>query len=242
MQSANANGLHVAIIMDGNGRWATRQGLPRSAGHRAGVGALRQVIEQAPDLGVATLTVFAFSADNWRRPVEEVNGLMWLLRGFLRSEVNRFVEHEVRLTTIGRRDRLPMRLTREITHAERVTAPGRRMHLRVALDYSARAAILRAAAALANKPCSAETFERLICPDAAPVDLLIRTGGEQRLSDFLLWESAYAELWFTPQMWPDFTPADLARAIDAFHGRERRFGGLGANTPTQVAAIPLAGD
>jgi undecaprenyl diphosphate synthase len=236
------NGLHVAMIMDGNGRWATRQGLPRSAGHRAGVVALRQVIEQAPELGVATLTVFAFSSDNWRRPVEEVNSLMWLLRGFLRSEVDRFVAHDVRLTMIGRRDRLPMRLTREITHAERVTAHGQRLHVRVALDYSARAAILRAAARLAGKPCTAETFEQLISPDAAPVDLMIRTGGEQRLSDFMLWECAYAELWFTPQMWPDFTPADLAQAISAFHGRERRFGGLGANAPAPVASMPLAGD
>ena len=191
------NGLHVAIIMDGNGRWATRRGLPRTAGHRAGVAAVRRVIESAPDLGIATLTLFAFSADNWRRPAEEVDALMWLLRAYLRSEIPRFVEGGARLTVIGRRDRLPARLRREIGRAEKATAGGRRLHVRIALDYSARESIARAAArCAAGLPPSLDLFGRLVSQapaDAAgsdEVDLLIRTGGEKRLSDFLLWESA----------------------------------------------------
>lgn len=235
-------GLHVAMIMDGNGRWATRQGMPRTSGHRAGVAALKRVIEIAPDYGITTLTVFAFSSDNWRRPPEEVNALMWLLRGYLRSEIGRFVANDVRLSVIGRRDRLPSRLVHEIAGAERGTAGGRRLHVRVAIDYSARAAILRAAAAVAAAAPSAELFEHLLSPDAPPVDLLIRTGGEQRLSDFLLWECAYAELWFTPCMWPEFGAAELAAAIGAFRGRERRFGGLGANAPAPIAPVPMAGE
>jgi len=230
------------MIMDGNGRWATRQGLPRTAGHRAGVAALKRVIEIAPDYGIGTLTVYAFSSDNWRRPPDEVNALMWLLRGYLRSEIGRFVANDVRLSVIGRRDRLPSRLVHEIAAAERATAGGRRLHVRVAIDYSARAAILRAAAAIAGATPSAELFDRLLSPDAAPVDLLVRTGGEQRLSDFLLWECAYAELWFTPCMWPDFGAAELSAAIGAFRGRERRFGGLGANAPAPVAPLPMAGE
>jgi len=235
-------GLHVAMIMDGNGRWATRQGLPRTAGHRAGVVALKRVIEIAPDYGIGTLTVYAFSSDNWRRPPDEVNALMWLLRGYLRSEIGRFVANDVRLSVIGWRDRLPSRLVHEIAAAEHATAGGRRLHVRVAIDYSARAAILRAATAIAGATPSAALFDRLLSPDAAPVDLLVRTGGEQRLSDFLLWECAYAELWFTPCMWPDFGAAELSAAIGAFHGRERRFGGLGANAPAPVAPLPTAGE
>jgi undecaprenyl diphosphate synthase len=199
-------------------------------------------MECAPELGVATLSVFAFSSDDWRRPPEEVNALMWLLRGYLRSESHRFVENDVRLSVIGRRDRLPMRLVHEITHAEQATAHCRRLHVRVAIDYSSRAAILRAAARCAGSLPATETFERLLSPDAPPVDLLIRTGGEQRLSDFLLWEAAYAELWFTTSMWPDFGAAELSAAIDAFHRRERRFGGLGPNAPAPVIAFPLAGE
>jgi undecaprenyl diphosphate synthase len=222
--------LHVAIIMDGNGRWGSRRGLSRTAGHRAGVDAVRRVAEAAPDLGVETLTLFAFSSDNWRRPAEEGDGLMAILRGYLRFEVARLVEAGVRLTVIGRRDRLPVRMRQEIARVERATADGARLHLRLAIDYSARAAIAQAAARWTGED-SPECFSRLISlspgepvPD---VDLLIRTSGEQRLSDFLLWESAYAELWFTQILWPDFGGADLAAAVAGFHARERRFGGVG---------------
>lgn len=231
---AASAGLHVAIIMDGNGRWATHLGLPRTAGHRAGVDAVRRVVESAPDLGIGTLTLFAFSAANWRRPPEEVAALMHLLRVYLRAETHRFVGNGARLSVIGRRDRLRPRLMREIEGAERATAPGRRLHVRIALDYSSRESIARAAARCAiESPEATDRFAQLISqssddPGTADVDLLIRTGGEQRLSDFLLWECAFAELWFTDRMWPDFNAEDLRAAVQEFHRRERRFGGLGS--------------
>lgn len=235
MQSdcAHRADLHVAIIMDGNGRWATRRCLPRTAGHRAGVTAVRRLLEAVPGLGVSTLTLYAFSADNWRRPAEEVGALMSLLQHYLRSEARRLVDNGIRLSVIGRRDRLPSRLVEEIASVERATSAGRSLHLRVALDYSARAAILAAAARLAaeDEP-SPELFGRLVKqtgagePPPADVDLLIRTGGEKRLSDFLLWESAYAELLFVDKMWPDFAPEDLKAALGEFQRRDRRFGGL----------------
>ncbi len=217
--------------MDGNGRWATRRGRPRTAGHVAGARATRRTVEAAARLGVHTLTLYAFSADNWRRPAPEVEALMRLFRRFLAVETARCVSEGIRLTVIGRRDRLAPALCAAIEGAERATAAGRRMHLRLAIDYSARDAILRAAGALAGMvdptafavALGAAYHEPAPTPD---VDLLVRTGGEQRLSDFLLWEAAYAELWFTPTLWPDFTPADLARALADFAGRERRFGGI----------------
>ena len=227
--------LHVAIIMDGNGRWATRRGLPRTAGHRAGVEAVRRVVESAPDLGIGTLTLFAFSSANWRRPPEEVATLMRLLHVYLRAETRRFAESGARLSIIGRRDRLRPRLMREIEDAERATAAGRRLHVRIALDYSSRESIARAAASCAAGAADAlDSFGQLVSqsgadhPETADVDLLIRTGGEQRLSDFLLWESAFAELWFTDRMWPEFGTEDLRAAVLEFHRRERRFGGLGS--------------
>jgi len=204
---SQSTSLHVAVIMDGNGRWAARRGLPRAAGHRAGADAVRRVVEAAPDQGVAALTLFAFSADNWKRPASEVAALMRLFARHLHTETPRLVENGVRLEVVGRRDRLPAPLVTAIRAAERATAAGTRLRLRLAVDYSARAAIA----------------DRHILPD---VDLLIRTGGEQRLSDFLLWECAYAELYFSEIMWPDFTVADLADALRAFHARQRRFGGL----------------
>ena len=199
--------LHVAIIMDGNGRWASRRGFSRGAGHRVGAEAVRRVVEAAPELGIKALTLFAFSADNWKRPAGEVSTLMRLFARHLRTETPRCVEHGVALRVVGRRDRLPGPLVDTIERSEVATAQGNKLDLRLAVDYSARAAIERG---------------RLL-PD---VDLLIRTGGEQRLSDFLLWECAYAELYFTPMMWPDFGAADLAAAVTWFHARERRFGGL----------------
>jgi len=204
---SQSTSLHVAVIMDGNGRWAARRGLPRAAGHRAGADAVRRIVEAAPDQGVAALTLFAFSADNWKRPASEVAALMRLFARHLHTETPRLVENGVRLEVVGRRDRLPAPLVTAIRAAERATAAGTRLRLRLAVDYSARAAIA----------------DRHILPD---VDLLIRTGGEQRLSDFLLWECAYAELYFSEIMWPDFTVADLADALRAFHARQRRFGGL----------------
>jgi undecaprenyl diphosphate synthase len=219
--------LHVAIIMDGNGRWAARRGLPRPAGHRAGADAVRRVIEAAPKLGVGTLTLYAFSSDNWRRPGEEVAALMALLRRYLRTELRRLVENDVRLTVIGRRDRLPDGLADDIAEAERCSALGRRLDLRIAIDYSARDAIANAAAAWRGElPPSRDEFLHLLAGRNADVDLLIRSGGEKRLSDFLLWEAAYAELCFVDVLWPDFGGDDFAAAIADFRCRDRRFGGL----------------
>jgi undecaprenyl diphosphate synthase len=229
--------VHVAIIMDGNGRWAARRGLPRTAGHRAGADAVRRVVEAAPTLGITTLTLFAFSSDNWRRPRDEVGALMSLLRRYLQAELKRLVDNDVRLTVFGRRDRLPDGLGNAIADAERRSAAGTRLHLRIAIDYSARDAIANAAAAWRlERPPSREEFSRLLAGDAHhDVDLLIRTSGEKRLSDFLLWETAYAELCFVDTLWPDFGADDLRLALADFHRRERRFGGL-SDTPQLTAA------
>jgi len=204
---SQSSSLHVAIVMDGNGRWAGRRGLPRVAGHRAGAEMVRRVVEAAPGLGIGALTLYAFSADNWKRPAGEVAALMRLFARYLRGEVPRLVDNGVRLEVVGRRDRLPAPLVVAIDKATRATAGGSRLVLRLAVDYSSRWAIAAG----------------VVLPD---VDLLIRTGGEQRLSDFLLWESAYAELYFTDTMWPAFGPADLSAALAEFRARERRFGGL----------------
>ena len=247
MQSALKHSLHVAIIMDGNGRWATRRGLPRVAGHRAGVAAVRRVVEHAPDLGIACLTLYAFSCDNWRRPAPEVQTIFWLMRAFLRLERERLKQQGVRLQVIGRRDRLPALLLREIERGEVATAKGHRLHLRVAVDYSSRDAITRAARDVSSARCKEPAFSpeivrsllaQALTADAGDVDLLIRTGGEKRLSDFLLWESAYAELLFTERMWPDFDDADFDSAIREFRHRERRFGAVPAATPAiEIAAM-----
>ena len=229
MQSTSPS-IHVAVIMDGNGRWALRRGLPRSAGHHAGVDAIRRVVEAAPEVGIGTLSLFAFSSENWARPAEEVQILMALFARFLRDEAGPLRAHDVRLSVIGRRDRLPPELVSAIAAAEALTARGTRLHLRVAVDYSSRNAILEAARLGELDDPTREAFAiRLGDTHGAPapdVDLLIRTGGEQRLSDFLLWESAYAELFFTARMWPDFREDDLAAAVAEFRGRDRRFGAL----------------
>lgn len=246
MQSNIEKGLHVAIIMDGNGRWATRRGLPRIAGHRAGIVAIRRVVEHAPDLGISCVTLYAFSCDNWRRPAVEVDGIFRLMRAYLRMETERLQERGARLEIIGRRDRLPDLLLREITRTECATAEGRRFLLRVAVDYSSRDAITRAIAGLTTahslvRPHSADLLGRMLAQEltaeSGDVDLLIRTGGEKRLSDFLLWESAYAELLFTDRMWPDFTAADLDEAVGEFSRRERRFGGV----PAAIANSEISG-
>ncbi|MBW3534606.1 MAG: di-trans,poly-cis-decaprenylcistransferase [Gemmatimonadetes bacterium] len=227
-------GLHVGIIMDGNGRWAVARGRPRVSGHRAGARSVRRTVEAAPDLGIGTLTLYAFSADNWSRPEREVAALMRLFERHLRREVGELVENGVRLSVVGRRDRLPSRLVRAIEGAEALTAGGRRLLLRVAMDYSSREAILEAAARAArlDEPPTRETFARLLGEathggaPAPDLDLVIRTGGEQRLSDFFLWEAAYAELVFTDRMWPDFGSRDLAAAVVEYQRRERRFGAV----------------
>ena len=201
--------MHVAIILDGNGRWARERLQPRLFGHRAGVQAVRRTVEAAPALGIRTLSLYAFSSDNWKRPAAEVSGLMTLLGEFLGRETSRLQRQGVRLKFIGRRDRLSPSLIAVVEEAEATTVGGTRLELRIALDYSGRAAIERGE----------------VGPD---VDLLIRTGGEQRLSDFLLWECAYAELLFVPQYWPEFTGEDLAEAVREFARRDRRFGALTA--------------
>jgi undecaprenyl diphosphate synthase len=239
-------GLHVAIIMDGNGRWAARRGLPRVAGHRAGLAAARRIVEHAPDIGIACLTLYAFSSDNWRRPAPEVESIFWLLRAFLRLETDRLRHRGARLQVIGRRDRLPQKVLNVIEKSEAETALGRRIHLRVAIDYSSRDSIIRAACdSSREQPLSPDALRPLLSEaltaDSGDVDLLIRTGGEKRLSDFLLWESAYAELLFTDRMWPDFDEADLDAAIEEFRHRERRFGSVpaaGGVGPRLVVVTP----
>jgi len=223
MSQRTSERLHAAIIMDGNGRWASTRGLPRVAGHRAGAEALRRTVEAAPDLGIGVLTVYAFSSDNWRRPQPEVAALMKMFHTYLRREQAKCVEKGVRVSVIGRRDRLPRLLLPVIDECESATAEGEVLHLRLAIDYSSRDAILDAAQSLNGTVTREKLSQALGSPD---VDLLIRTGGEQRLSDFLLWECAYAELVFTPVMWPDFASSDLSAAIAEFRSRERRFGAL----------------
>ena len=226
--------LHAAIIMDGNGRWAEQRGLSRTAGHRAGARAVERVVEAAPRAGITTLTLYAFSADNWNRPMPEVTALMRLLRSHRRGERARAVANGVAVEVIGRRDRLPVAVLREIAETEAVTAQGTTLRLRLAIDYSARDGILRAALRAAEAPgeLSRDRFEELLAlvdhgrPGVPPVDLLIRTGAEQRLSDFLLWECAYAELFFRDIMWPDFDATELDQILREFHGRQRRFGGV----------------
>jgi undecaprenyl diphosphate synthase len=230
---------HVGIIMDGSGRWARERGLERPEGHRAGVETVRRVIAAALDLGVSTLTLHSFGSSNWQRPTEEVARLFGIFEDFLFTEPTLWIGTGVRLSVIGRRDRLPGTLLQTIEYAESATSGCHRLHLRLAIDYSSRHAILEAAQRLnpANPQGSSPEdpraqFERLLAggegepvPD---VDLLIRTGGEQRLSDFMLWECAYAELYFTPVPWPDFTGEDLRDALKEFHSRDRRFGAVPA--------------
>ncbi|MDF1504432.1 polyprenyl diphosphate synthase [Roseisolibacter sp. H3M3-2] len=242
-QSASQSPLHVAIVMDGNGRWAARRGRPGAVVHLAGARAARGVVDAAAREGVGGLTLYAFSADNWRRPDDEVRALMRLFRRYLHGEAARCVANGVRLTVIGRRDRLDPALLHAIAGAESATAGRTRLHLRIALDYSARDALVAAAAlpptALADPRADLAARLGTVLHDAGPVsdvDLLIRTGGERRLSDFLLWESAYAELWFTPTMWPDFDADELRRALADFAARERRFGAL----PAASTAAPAA--
>lgn len=242
--------MHVAIIMDGNGRWATQRGLPRTAGHLEGAKAVRGIVETAARSGVDTLTLYAFSAANWSRPPGEISALMKLFGQYLFSETRRCVEQSIRVNIIGRRDRLSDNLLRSIEQSERLSASCTGMHLRVAMDYSSQYSILKAAERAASvftttsatagavgsagAGITAETFERALnevdhsMREAGPVDLLIRTGNERRLSDFMLWECAFAELHFPDCLWPDFNEQRLRQALDDFAGRQRRFGGITA--------------
>ena len=228
-------GIHAAIIMDGNGRWASQRGSPRHYGHHAGAKAVRRVIEAAPCLGVTTLTLYAFSSDNWDRPAEEVASLLRLFRTYLIRELASCRKHGVRVNVIGRRDRLSPGLVRVVERTESETSHGQELHLRLAIDYSSRDSILRVFTSSWSDslPSCREDFSRQLNlathsePGTPDVDLLIRTGGEKRLSDFLLWESAYAEFYFTDVLWPDFSADDLARAVQEFLHRDRRFGNIG---------------
>ena len=219
--------FHCAIIMDGNGRWATERSRSRSAGHRAGAKAVERTVEASPALGITDLTLYAFSSDNWKRPEDEVALLMRLFRRHLETQSERCAEQGIRLNVIGRRDRLDAALLDEIARSEALTASGTTMTLRIAVDYSARDSIVAAAQ---SQPHGREGFRDSLSQSlhsVAPmpdVDLLIRTGREKRLSDFLLWEASYAELVFLDVMWPDFVREHLSSAVDDFMRRSRRFG------------------
>lgn len=230
---------HIALIMDGNGRWAELRGLPRSAGHKAGLETVRRLLSAAPELGVSMMTLYAFSVDNWKRPKTEIALLMGLLEHYLQTEIAHLRDKNIRFVMLGRRDRLPAKLMKLIEDAEQRTADCTDFTLRLALDYSARESILAAAKAVSDN-FSRDAFSRAISGvnDICDVDLLIRTSGEQRLSDFLLWECAYAEFYFTDIFWPDFSVADLGDAIAAYQQRNRRFGGLQAASVAGACSVP----
>jgi undecaprenyl diphosphate synthase len=232
--------MHVAIIMDGNGRWAGLRGLPRTAGHHAGAKAVRRIVEAAAKLPIDVLTLYAFSCDNWSRPAVEVHGLFSLMKRYLQSESTRCAENGVAVEFIGRRDRFSEDLRGLIEHAEQLTAGGRALLLRVAADYSSRGQILSAVRRASDHDIELESFggllsqRREVAGRHRDVDLLIRTGGERRLSDFLLWESAYAELIFLDTCWPDFDEPALSAALEEFRRRDRRFGNVPQNSPSAL--------
>ena len=230
--------MHVAIIMDGNGRWATQRGLPRTEGHRAGARAVDRAVTAAAQHGVEVLTLYAFSGANWQRPRAEVRALFALFRRYLARQTQRCVDQSIRLNIIGRRDRLDVRLLELIEHAETLTAQCDRMILRIAVDYSAQWSLMRANHSCAHSDVEHEDFARRLAEVdhsvAVPeVDLLIRTGGERRMSDFLLWECAYAELHFIARLWPDFDEEDFAQSLVEYSHRDRRFGRVRAATPRE---------
>ena len=234
-RSCKDGGLHVAIIMDGNGRWAKARGLPRSFGHREGVQALKRTVEAAPDCGIELLTVFGFSTENWRRPAQEVSDLMSLLKTYVRSDLDRMVREGVHLRVLGRREGLDPDILAVIERAERRTAHNSRFRLQVAFNYGARADIIDAARTFAEEVQSGrakpedlteEEFEsRLATGGHAPPDLIVRTSGERRISNFLLWEAAYAEFVFQDIFWPDYGPEALKAAVEEYQRRTRRYGG-----------------
>jgi len=228
---------HVAIIMDGNGRWAKARGLPRVAGHRRGADAVRRVVRGAGELGIPVLTLFAFSTENWTRPADEVNDLMGLLRHYLRNELDELRKNGARLRVIGNREGLASDIVRDISDAENVTRGNSRIDVNICINYGARAEILQAIRSLARQVAAGELsadhidedcFESELLTSGVPdPDLLIRTSGEQRISNFMLWQCAYAELVFVDTLWPDFGKEHLEQAIAEFRRRERRYGGVG---------------
>ncbi len=225
---------HVAIIMDGNGRWAKKRGLPRIAGHKNGAESVRRAVAASVELGIKYLTLFGFSSENWKRPAGEIDDLMGLLRHYLRGEIAELHKNGVRVRVIGERDKLAPDIVTLIDNAENLTRGNERLHLSIALNYGGRAEIALAARAIAQGVASgalkpAEVDEdciarHLFTADIPDPDLLIRTSGEQRISNFLLWQMAYAELVFTETLWPDFAKDDLEKALQDYHGRERRYG------------------
>ena len=227
---------HVAIIMDGNGRWAELRGMPRWKGHEAGGQAVRRATEAACRKEIAVLTLFAFSTENWKRPSNEINFLFSLFRRYLRDQRESLVENGIRLSTIGRRDRLPGGVCEDLAAVEKATRDGKRLHLRLALDYGARYEIVAASRTLAQSAADGslrpeqideERFVKAMMPEDVPdPDLLIRTAGERRLSNFLLWQAAYSELYFCPKLWPDFQESDLEEALADYHSRTRKFGAV----------------
>ncbi|HKS64168.1 MAG TPA: isoprenyl transferase [Xanthobacteraceae bacterium] len=231
---------HVAIIMDGNGRWAAARGLPRVEGHRRGVEALRKTVRAAGDMGIRCLTIFSFSSENWQRPASEVRDLMGLLRLFIRKDLAELHSNGVRVRVIGERDSLDPDIRRLLEEAEELTRANTNLLLVVAFNYGARDEIARAVQRIAADVASGAVKpdaiteemigQHLDAPEIADPDLIIRTSGEQRLSNFLLWQAAYSELVFTPVYWPDFDRAALEAAIEEYRRRERRFGGLAART------------
>ena len=231
---------HVAIIMDGNGRWAARCGLPRSAGHKAGVDALRRAVKAAADFGIEYLTIYSFSSENWSRPAAEVSFLLDLLRRFIRQDVAELHRSGVKITVVGSRADLEPGIVSLLDDAERLTCENSKLNLVVAFNYGSRQEIGRAMVAIARKIESGEISAADISPELISLnldttgipdpDLLIRTGGEQRISNFLLWQCAYTEFVFVDEFWPDFTHEIFARALDEFRLRDRRFGGIEAQT------------
>ncbi len=223
---------HIAIVMDGNGRWATAKGLPRAAGHRAGVNALREIIRFTSDVGAESLTVYAFSTENRKRPKDEIGILCGLLIEYFNREIDELHANGVRIKSIGDLSWFPTAVQETVRAAEAKTANNPGLKLNIALNYGGRAELIRAmklALSETNEPDEAAISRNLYTADSGDVDLLIRTGGEERVSNFLLWQIAYAELYFTDVRWPDFTRAELIRALKDFAGRERRFGGLKSN-------------
>jgi undecaprenyl diphosphate synthase len=226
--------VHVAIIMDGNGRWATARGLPRIAGHRTGAEAVRRTVKAAAELGIGYLTLFGFSSENWKRPLSEIDGLMGLLRHYLRGEIAEIHRNGVRLRVIGQRARLAPDIVTLIENGEALTRENTGLQLTIALSYGGRDEIAAAARALAHQVAAGKldpeaidemmVGEHLLTADIPDPDLVIRTSGEQRISNFLLWQTAYAEFSFTDTLWPDFAKSDLEKAVQDFHGRDRRYG------------------
>lgn len=232
-------GLHVALIMDGNGRWAKQRGMPRTLGHRAGVEALKRTVKAAPDLGVERLTVFGFSTENWRRPAAEVSALMDLMRLYIESDLDRLVREGVRVFILGRRTGLPADILEMIQRAEQRSAANDRFTLQVAFNYGGQADIVDAARAFAEKVAHGEAkpaeldeaaFSTLLSTSqSTSPDLIVRTSGERRISNFLLWECAYSELVFQDVLWPDYGGEALKAAIEDYRSRERRYGGIGGD-------------